>query len=338
MAYEESWLATIPPPPPLGSIADPGVRQRIERGLDALDGRGLGSLGPGFVWSVVVSAEAAQLAAVGAAYPFVDRIAFGFTDPELGEGDPRPAVLVYADPPDDVAEREDLVAAYHEEDELVVGRDAGIPGSERFPVLARVTSRRLQVGLFSPSSAMTTAWATVRRSTRPRSGWLLPYHAVGGKNAVVTYDDGSSGRVIESLGACIDAAVTSTSVGMPAGYRPLAAFDAVAPGLPLAVTDQQGQRHNPAVVDVAVDLGLVTFSRSPIRMTYDWATSAAGDSGALVTLSRTGEPVAMHQGVSRMRDRKGTLLVDPASGRAVERAFGLCLYQVQVLVDAELSV
>jgi hypothetical protein len=45
----------------------------------------------------------------------------------------------------------------------------------------------------------------------------------------------------------------------------------------------------------------------------------------------------MHQGTSSLLDANGNPLLD-ASGVAIKRAFGLCLYQLQAIADAEFSI
>ena len=56
----------------------------------------------------------------------------------------------------------------------------------------------------------------------------------------------------------------------------------------------------------------------PIRFTYDWGTSAPGDSGALVLADPCGEPLGMHQGEVVAKSLGG--------GWA---AYALCLYQLE---------
>ena len=150
-----------------------------------------------------------------------------------------------------------------------------------FPVVPRVGVHELQVALTNPSNALVAAWATLHRNSSPLSGWLLPFHAVGASGAAVDYDDGTAGRVVESFGACIDAAVASTNAA-PTHLTPVVAPHTLAPGAMLEVVDQTGASSQPTLMDVDLNIGLVAYSKAPIRLTYDWTTSVQGDSGALV--------------------------------------------------------
>ena len=166
----------------------------------------------------------------------------------------------------------------------------------------------------------------IRRSTAPKEGWLLPFHAISrGIGLAVSYTDGSSGTVIDSLGSCMDAVVASSSNPPSSpGVQQRSADLALAAGLTVRVTDQNGNVVRAlTLMDVDVNIGLLNYQKAPIRLTYDWSTSAPGDSGALVSNDATGAPVAMHQGTSWMRDPSGAQLLD-RNNNPVRRAFGIC--------------
>jgi hypothetical protein len=327
MPVDPYWLESIPPPPPSAVFDDRALAERLDSGRQFLDARGLAELYPGFAWSLAIANEADQLRRIQAAYPFVERLSTGFAEPQIDERPPGLSVIVYASPPQDLLESGELHDAYLETEPVV-------SNGVEFPVLVRISSPELQVSLTSPSAAMLAAWTTVHRNTSPQSGWLTAFHAVGNKHARVMYDDGSRGRVVESFGECMDAVVASTSSGIPGGLSSISALDVLPIGLTLQVTDQHGTTLSPALTDVDVNIGLISYIKAPIRLTYDWATSAHGDSGGLVCDANSGQPVAMHLGASIMRDSKGNQKFD-VFGNPIKRAFGLCMYQIQSGADGE---
>lgn len=300
---------------------------RLSQGRSLLAEQGEAELYPGYAWSILAGQENEQLVGLERRYPFLDRVTFGFFEPEV-EGRTGFGVVVYVDPPIDLLEHGELHDFYTDD-----------PGAftvegQSFPVAIRIAPQELEVSLTGPSQARTAVWATVHKSTNPLRGWLLPYHAVGSKNAAVTYSDGCNGRVVESFGRCWDAVLASSSHPTPPSTSILAR-DIIPPGLALQVTNQHGRQWLPTLVQVDVNIGLIGYGKAPIRMTYDWNTSAKGDSGALVSDRRTTPaPVAMHQGSSIMRDGKGNSL-KAADGSKLRRAFGLCLYQIQSTKDGE---
>jgi hypothetical protein len=327
MAVDPSWLEGVPDPPRTGDLDDVDLAGRLDVGGELLDGHGFGELYPAFAWSLLVGQEGQQLQRVQAAYPFVDRVSFGFVEPEVDEQEPGLAVIVYVNPPEDALGSGELHDAFPEAGPVTVG-------DVEFPVVVRIGVHELQVQLSSPSTARVAAWTTVHRKTSPQSGWLVPFHAVGGRRRSVRFDDGSTGQVVVSFGPCMDAVVASSSGGMPSSLSSTGALDVLPPGLTLQVVDRNGNVRSPTLKDVEVNAGLIAYNKAPIRVTYDWTTAMQGDSGALVTWAQTGAPVAMHQGVSPIHDRKGVQKLDH-SGQPIKLAFGLCLYQIEAAADGE---
>jgi hypothetical protein len=326
--FDSAWLSEVPPPPD-GSDVSGAVAALLRRGFDQLETQGEPELYPGYAWTILAGQETEQLVAIEGRYPFLDRITFGFFEPEV-EDRTGLGVVVYVDPPSELLERGELHDAYPPAEDLTMA-------GRRFPVAIRIAPQELETSLTKPSKAQTAVWTTVHKNTNPTSGWLIPYHAVKSTNAVVSYSDGCNGRVIESFGRCWDAVLASSTLSAPPN-RPVVARDVLPPGLALQVTDQYGQHSTPTLVQVDVNIGLIGYGKSPIRMTYDWTSSAKGDSGALVSDNGvTAAPVAMHQGSSVMRDRKGNALKAP-DGSDLRRAFGLCLFQIQSTKDGEFLI
>jgi hypothetical protein len=336
MTIDPSWLERIPEPNP-DAIGDPRLRESVYSGLRRLEELQLDELSPGFVWSMLAGQEGAQLAAINAGYPFVARISFGFVDPNIDRADPGLAVIAHICPPVSPFGPEDLqnLLGYLPPGAIFIEN-----GPERimFPVVPRVSVQDPQVALASPSTAMLTAWMKIRRSTTPKEGWLLPFHAVrqtygAAPGLSVSYDDGSTGTVIDSLGNCIDAVVASSS-NPPSLTQSCDADNVLPPGLTVRVTDQYGAVWTQTLMDVDVNIGLIGYQKAPIRLTYDWSSSTPGDSGALISHGTTGAPVAMHQGTSWIRDLSGLQQRD-SLGNPVRRAFGICLFQVAHQLDGE---
>jgi hypothetical protein len=326
--FDPSWLDSIHPPPDPGSFPTP-LADRLLDGADRLERLGEPELYPPFAWSLLVSQSSEQLIDLERSYPFVDRITFGFLEPEI-DGEEMLGMLgivVNVDPPQALLQEGGLHDVYMSDSRFVEVAD------NPFPVVVRVATTNLEVALTSPGSARATVWTTLHKSSTPTSGWLVPYHAVRSNNAAVSYSDGCTGRVVESLGACWDAVVASSTLTRPPSTSARAMVPI--PGLSLQVTDQSGKQWTPSLTQVDVNIGLIGYSKAPIRMTYDWSTSARGDSGALVSdQSTTPLPVGMHQGTSVMRDTWGNALKE-SDGSDLRRAFGLCLYQIESTKDGE---
>jgi hypothetical protein len=333
MVFDPSWLAHIPEPN-VNLIENPDVREIVEFGRNHLERIELSNLFPGFAWSILAGQESAQLARITATYPFAARIAFGFVEPDTDyfvDG-PGLAVIVHICPPVDPFGSQDLqqVLGFLSRQQIFIGRD---PSATAFPVIPRVSVQEPQVALYSPAPAMLTAWMHIRRTTALKEGWLLPLHAVGGTGLSVSYTDGSYGTVVDSLGNCMDAVVASSS-NPPQQGQPCNADHVLPPGLTVNVTDQNGKAFTQTLMDIDVNLGLLSYQKAPIRLTYDWSSSTPGDSGALIAHGSTGAPVAMHQGASWLRDPTGAQQRD-SNNNPLRRAFGICLYQVAHQLDGE---
>jgi hypothetical protein len=335
VAFESSWLEGVPQPR-VELIDDPQLRELAASSRDQFDNAGMGDLWAGYVWGILVAQEGLQLAQANAAYPFADRIGFGFVEPLIDQSDPGLAVIVEMCPPLDPFVSEDLteILGFPSQREIYIenGRT-----TMRFPVIPRVVVREPQNALSYPSTALLTAWMEIRRSTTPRQGWLLPLHAVRPPGPPlglgVSYADGSYGRVIDGLGTCMDVAIASTS-SAPQNLQPRNPDYLLPPGLQVTVADQRGTVRVQRVMDVDVNVGLLRYQKAPMRLSYDWSSSVPGDSGALISNATTFAPVAMHQGASWIRDLSGNQLIDQDC-QPVRRAFGICLFQVAHQFDGE---
>lgn len=176
-------------------------------------------------------------------------------------------------------------------------------------------------------TASTALWASMPGTVAgPSSGWLLPKHSVQQfAGAPLLYDDGGTGQIVADFGECIDACIGSTT-RPPIGLAPVAADPAPTIG---KVVDIHGQPCVTMAVDI--NIGLIRYSKSPARITYDWSTAQQGDSGSLVRDWQSNAPVAMHQGTAEMCDSHGTPLADPVSLQPIRHGFGLCLYQLEAM-------
>jgi hypothetical protein len=324
--FDPAWLDEVPEFTPGPGL--PGdVARLLERGYGVLQERGELELFPGYGWTVLAAQETEELSRLESSLPFVDRVAVGFLEPDI-DGRSGFGVLAYVEPPE--GPLDDDLHTLNSEDRVFV-----VAGQE-LPVAVRIVTTVLETGITVPSQAQAAVWTAVGRGTRPREGWLLPYHAVGSKNAGVTYSDGHQGRVVDSFGYCWDAVIASSDLPSPPSTA-VAALDVLAPKMSLVVVAHDGTTVASTLMDVDVNIGLLSYTKAPLRMTYDWASSVPGDSGALVSDQQTSAPVAMHQGSSTMRDVKGDALTAP-DGSQIKRAFGLCLFQIQAAKRGEFFV
>ena len=310
MTFREEWLEFVPSPdlenldalPP--ELQDAYGRARAELGefgvpvqLDTL------------YWQFRIAQDAEVLLPIASSVPWLDRLTVGFLDPEI-DGRSGFGVIAYSNLPDDRPATEVLERGRTDRDEVsVAGR--------RFPVAVRAGPRVPQVALVAPANALAATWGFSHRSGR--EGWLVPWHAVD-VNQIVTFDDGSTGTVTDTWGDCIDAVLVSSTFGPPQGLSRTSAVRGLSSALTVEVSDQNAAAHTCAVLDVDLNLGVTAGYRFPIRFSYNWTTSQAGDSGALITAQPCGEPVGMHQGIARIAGLTGTT-------RSV--AYGLCLYQLE---------
>jgi hypothetical protein len=325
--FDPAWLDEVPSPPPRDAVP-PEVADVLDRGFVVLEERRETHLFPAYAWTVVAAHEVEQIVRLGGRFPFAKRVAAGFFEPEVdrrsGFG-----VVVYVDPPDGPLDPE-LEAAHLDDDLGVFAAD------QRLPVTVRVVTDVLETSITAPSQALVAVWTAVGRSTRPREGWLLPFHAVGTTRASLAYSDGHHGRVVDSFGYCWDAVLASSDLPTPPSTA-VTALDVLPPGMSLQLVALNGTHVAPTLMDVDLNLGLLTYDKAPLRMTYDWDSSVPGDSGSLVSDGTTSAPVAMHQGSSRIRDATGAVLT-ASDGSEVRRGFGLCLFQIQAAKEGEFFV
>jgi hypothetical protein len=144
----------------------------------------------------------------------------------------------------------------------------------------------------APTAARATCW--VRSPARGYEGWLMPRHAVVPLNALVAFSDGSSGRLLDHFGECIDSVVVSTTMPQRGLYT-RACWPVVA-GDPLLVTDAPGSHQPVTVIDADLNLGVLRSAIFPIRFSTDWL-GVPGNSGSLIVEPSQGEPAGSYLGV-----------------------------------------
>lgn len=307
MQYSESWAQLVPSARDPENLNEPLAQSAFARAQSELLNLGVPVQLDALYWTFRIAEETAQLDALASRVPWLDRIAVGFIDPETDGTGPAFGVICYTNVPETADVQIPPI------DQL-----GGIDAGPYFPAVMRVGARTSEVSITSPSTAMAATWATSGRTQS--GGWLVPSHAVD-LHSGVTFSDGSTGAVTESWGSCIDAVlVTPSSGGPPPGTSIHQSVRGIAAGTTVTVYDRNLAFHTATVLDVDINLGVVRHQLFPIRFSYDWTTSAPGDSGALVTASPCGEPLGMHQGCFKWR---------PASAPPTQHAYALCLYQLE---------
>lgn len=298
MRFEEHWLDYVPRRPELAlDDATGAAYQRCMREL-AGEGRAQDAL----AWVFRLAQEREQLGRIGATVPWLDRLALGFFDPEV-DGPEGFGLIAYSVVPlPGIVDRP-----------VAEAPDVRVDGTE-FRTVVRTAMRSQEANMLAPKVA---AVACFGRSSRVvQNGWLTCRHAVD-VGGMVSFDDGSTGHVVDDWHDCIDAVLVGSGPAPPVGSERVPCIRGVAPGIAVAVT----HRHGPSagvytIVDVDLNVGVVRSDLFPIRFTYDWEKSANGDSGALVLAHPCAEPLGMHQG--RFLD-----------GFGAGKAYGLCLYQLE---------
>ncbi len=292
----------------------------------------------GYTWTRLVGSVDSELARIEQSYPFVDTVSFGFVEPDIDRAGPELGVIVDVAPSrrllsgDGVRELYPAIEPFRVEP----SGDAS-EWSHSFPIVVRVIDRRLHAlpTIAGRAPARLAAWTTLNLASGATNGWLLPRHATGGAGSVVTYSDTSTGTVIDDLGECVDAVIADTTKP-PVGLNAVSVVRTPAIGMALSLVDSHGYKVGATLMSVDVNIGLIRYNKAPIRLTYNWAGSKVGDSGAGV-FDRGGQIVAMHQGVADLYDSNGKRLLDP-TGVPLNRAFGLCIYQVEAKKNASFEV
>lgn len=314
MRFQEEWLELIGAAADLTNVPDPRVATAFSRIRDERESYGVRQQLAALSWVFRIAVETEQLNRVAAEVPWLDRLAIGFITPEADGRAADFGVIAHVDHP--------APLAYRSRFGKVLDRGMSIKAAGReFPVAVRIATRIPQAATVSPSRARATCW--VQHPLKSIDGWLVPFHAVssGGRFAPrIVFDDGSSGVVVENYGECIDAVVVDSSLGAPPALRRMWCARGIGPGTAVTVEDRFGFLHSCTVLDIDVSLGVVSHPLFPIRFSYDWASSAKGDSGALVMDSTVGQPLGMHQGALR---------AFATAGAPSTVAYGLCLYQLE---------
>ncbi len=310
MQFNADWIELVPSRRDPEDFQDPLARAAYQRAQQELEVAGVPVQLDALYWVFRLAQETDQLNRISRGVPWLDRLAVGFIDPETDALEPAFGLVGYANVPRGIEIDREVFSP----DRL---GNLGVDAGPWFPLAIRVGARVDETAITAPSSALATCW--VRNHRTGGEGWLVPYHAVD-LAGPVSFDDGSTGRVTDNFGDCIDAVIVNSSSGPPSGLTPTRSVRGLSASTPVEVLDQRGVGHSATIVDVDINLGIVTHNLFPIRFSYDWSTSAPGDSGALITAEPCGEPVGMHQGAFDGTDRRG----NPS-----KIAYGLCLYQLE---------
>ena len=309
MRYNPEWEEHVPEGQDPRSIAHERDRRRYLAVREELAAGGArrGEL-DGLYWLFRMAQEYEQVAPIVRSVPWMERLAVGYIDPEMDGIGPAFGLIAYANVPPDAQE------AVRERARLQQA-EFGVDAGPWFRLAIRIGERMNQLAVTSPSRAQVTH--RVGNPAHGTSGYLLPRHAVD-RGQHVTFYDGAHGDVIGDFGECIDAVVVSHSDGYPRGLRRHRCARGIGPGSAVEVTDQNGTVHNCNVLDIDLSFGVVMHTVFPVRFTFDWSSSANGDSGALIKARPCGEPLGMHQGA-----------IFITHGVASQLAYGLCLYQLE---------
>lgn len=326
VAYSDDWIEGLPMGPPVSAM--PEFAGELDAAAHWFGETDQSLLLDSYSWSLAVSRERDVLRSIESQLPFLDHLMVGVLDPAIDEGE---GLGLIAEIDIGAAADMDLLLDTSRVLEPVTIM-AGTEYEHTMPVAVRLVTYHLDgPGITSPQAASTALWAEMSSANSQTTveGWIIARHTVGPflgtGQAALDYDDGSNGAMTADFGSCIDACLGSTNAP-PAGLNQVAAVQSPANGQRL---DVKGQ--NLPIKGIDVNIGLVRYSKAPIRVTYDWAGAAAGDSGTLVVDAHSGEPVAMHQGTADVYDNSGQPVIDPATGSTVRYAFGLCLYQLEAM-------
>jgi hypothetical protein len=289
--FNADWLSGVPQPPSddsqfIGQLEDPTYRA----GLDRLEQSGQYALRDIWYWTNRLNSALPQLRDQLEAIRYTSRVTVGFIE-EL-EG--RFGIVVYTESPqaEPSAEPPEADAPRSPEPAYVA-----VDGRE-FPVVVRDTYLERQwctaPQLTDPSTARATCW--VRSPSRRYEGWLIPRHAVRPLRARVRFSDGGEGTLLDHFGECIDSVVVS-STRRPSGLSQARACWPLFAGRPLEVTDAPHGHVPIRVLQVDMNLGVLSEVTFPVRFSTDW-TGVAGQSGSLIIDPNTGEPAGSYLGIT----------------------------------------
>jgi len=289
--FNPEWLSQVPEPPYDDQEFSSQSENTIFReGLRRLEDSGQSDLRNVWYWTTRLNSAQPQASEFLTSVRFISRVAVGF----LEEFDGAFGIIAYAESPQDPAADKPFdedVGARRSTSVLVDGRE--------FPLLVRQTFVELHwygaPTVVDPSDARATAW--VRSPTRNYEGWLIPRHAVRSVRSRVRFSDGGAGTVIDHFGQCIDAVVVSSD-SPPSGLTPAPACWPLVAGRALEVIDSVNGHVPLSILDVDLNLGILSDVVFPIRFSTDWS-GAAGQSGALMVDPVRGEPAGAYLGVTR---------------------------------------
>lgn len=281
--FNSQWLRRVPEPP-RQPLDDP----TYQAGLARLEQMGQGELAAVWYWTNRFGSSLSGLDEYLRGIRFVTRIAAGFIE----ELDGAFGAIIYTEPPpfDQIDEGFEEPEQRSREPISVTVDDQEFPVVIRDSVVERHWCTAPEVT--APSIARATCW--VRSSARGYEGWLMPQHAVNPLTALVTFSDGSSGRLLDHFGECIDSVVVSST--MPRNGLYTRACWPVVAGQSLLVTNRPGSHQTVKVIDADLNLGILRSAMFPIRFSTDWI-GKPGNSGSLIVEPSQGEPAGSYLGV-----------------------------------------
>jgi hypothetical protein len=280
--FNREWLGGVPEPGrPLGGNV-------YQAGLARLEQRGQGELAAVWYWANRLGASLSSLDETLQGIRFMTRIAAGFIEELNGAF----GVILYTESPQtELTDGESGEPLHPAQGPVTINVD-----DWEFPVVIResIVERHWCTApeVTAPSIARAACW--VRSPSRGYEGWLMPRHAVVPLNAMVSFSDGGSGRLLDHFGECIDSVVVSST--LPPARAPTRACWPVVAGQPLLVTDRPMSHQPVTVIDADLNLGVLRSAVFPIRFSTDWL-GKPGNSGALIVEPSQGEPAGSYLGV-----------------------------------------
>jgi hypothetical protein len=289
--FESAWLGNVPEP---REVLDDGT---YRDGLGRFEQRRQSELADVWYWMNRFSESLPRLDEYLQGIRSVTRIAAGFIEELEGAF----GVIIYTDSPrsDQTREESDQPPerSQYADQPPRYPTSITVDGLE-FPVIVRQSVAEQHwctaPEVTAPMVARATCW--VRSSIRGYEGWLMPRHAVNPLNSVVTYSDGTSGRLLDHFGECIDSVVVS-GTNLYGGSPTPSCWPVVA-GQKLEVTHQPGGHRPLTVIDSDLNLGVLRSVVFPVRFSTDWL-GVAGNSGSLIVEPSRGEPAGSYLGVLR---------------------------------------
>ncbi|MGO9297641.1 MAG: hypothetical protein ACLP52_27795 [Streptosporangiaceae bacterium] len=260
-------------------------------------------------WTAAVGAAESDIAALASDVPFFSYSAVGFLNEELdpsfrGSGLPSFGVILYADDAGfDVPIDTLKILRFSDVDTV-------LPVIVRRGIWQQHQWRQAQPP--TVTGAQLACWATSRGGAR--QGWLTARHAA-----------------VQGVGTPVDAATDCTDAALVAiGPEPwinqpaTAAYRSLAAGVSAELHFSQ-RSLTATVLDVSSDFGISKSPKFPVRFSLSQA-GVAGNSGAYITESSSGQPLGLYLGAF--------LPANAALGRAPS-GYGLAIYQLESMMNLE---